>query len=116
MLTGLRKSNILNLRWSQLDLLKGVVSISGSEMKNGNDHVVRLSDVALKITAAQLVKHATHVFTYKGRKANEINTIARRNTLTRRVSNITVSMTTGTHRHQPSFRMVRPCRMAGNGA
>jgi len=35
--TGLRTSNILNLRWEQINLNTNTISISGSEIKNGED-------------------------------------------------------------------------------
>ena len=83
LLTGLRKSNILNLRWNQVDLLRGTITIFGNEMKNGNDHVVLLSDMTKNIIISQLGKNTEFVFTYKGHKLKEVNTTAFRNALKR---------------------------------
>lgn len=74
LLTGLRKSNILNLRWSQINLSGRTISIAGSEMKNGNEHTVPLSDAAFQIVVGQIGKNTEYVFTYKGKHVREINT------------------------------------------
>lgn len=74
LLTGLRKGNILNLRWSQIDLANRAVSISGEEMKNGNEHTVPLSDAAFNTVIAQIGKNPEYVFTYRGKPIREINT------------------------------------------
>lgn len=83
LLTGLRKSNILHLRWSQVDMANRTISISGNEMKNGNEHTVPLSYAALQIVISQIGKNQEYVFTYKGRPMQNINTRAFRNALTR---------------------------------
>lgn len=74
LLTGLRKSNILNLRWSQVDLANRAVTFSGEEMKNGNEHTVPLSDAAFNVVVAQIGKNPEYVFTYRGNPIREINT------------------------------------------
>lgn len=83
LLTGLRKGNILNLRWEQVDLMNRTIRIAGTEMKNGNAHIVHLSDAAFNIIVAQLGKNTEYVFTWKGKKIHEINTTAYRNALKR---------------------------------
>ena len=83
LLTGLRKGNILNLRWSQIDLANRMIHIAGKEMKNGNDHTVPLSDAALQIVIAQIGKNPDYVFTLNGQKLKEVNTQAFRNALKR---------------------------------
>ena len=83
LLTGLRKGNILNLRWSQVDLANRMINIAGKEMKNGNDHTVPLSDAALQIVIAQIGKNPDYVFTLNGQKLKEVNTQAFRNALKR---------------------------------
>ena len=83
LLTGLRKSNILNLRWSQIDLAGKMIHIAGKEMKNGNDHTVPLSDAALQIVITQIGKNPEYVFTLNGQKLKEVNTQAFRNALKR---------------------------------
>ena len=83
LLTGLRKSNILNLRWPQIDLTNKMITIAGKEMKNGNDHIVHLSNAAFQIVVAQIGKNPEYVFTLNGQKLKEVNTQAFRNALKR---------------------------------
>ena len=73
LLTGLRKSNVLNLRWTQIDQKKGIVIIPGSEMKNGENHVVHLSKRARSVISSQKGKHDEYVFTFRGRNIKRID-------------------------------------------
>ena len=73
LLTGLRKSNVLNLRWTQIDQKKGIVIIPGSEMKNGENHVVHLSKKARSVISSQKGKHDEYVFTFRGRNIKRID-------------------------------------------
>lgn len=74
LLTGLRKSNILNLRWEQVDLRNGIVTFSANEMKGGNEHIVQLSKLAQKIVTDQFGQNPEYVFTYRGKRLREVNT------------------------------------------
>lgn len=49
LLTGLRKSNLLNLKWSQVDLTHGYFSIPAQEAKDGDDHEFPLSIEAIEL-------------------------------------------------------------------
>ena len=82
LLTGLRRANILNLRWSQIDTEKEIIVISGTEMKNGETHVVHLSKTMLSVINAQKGKNDKYVFTYRGKPMKRINR-AYKNALTR---------------------------------
>ena len=73
LLTGLRKSNIINLRWSQIDFEKKMIIISGKEMKNGEDHVVYLSSKMLSILQSQKGMHSEYVFTRNGKRVKSLD-------------------------------------------
>lgn len=73
-LTGLRKSNVLNLRWEQIDFQRNCIIISGQEMKAGKDHVVPMTDAIRNILIAQKGKNLQYVFTYKGHPIKETKT------------------------------------------
>lgn len=61
--TGLRKSNIYGLRWSQVDLEKRMAWINPEEAKAGRAIPVPLNDDAYKAIKAQEGKHDVFVFT-----------------------------------------------------
>ncbi len=56
-LTGQRKSEVAKMRWSEIDLEKGVWTLTGARTKNSNPHMVPLSSEALAIIEA-LPRHA----------------------------------------------------------
>ena len=72
LMTGLRKSNILNLRWDQVDLVNNRIIIQGNEMKAGKTHMVPLTDDMKSILIAQVGKSSEYVFTNSGRKIKSI--------------------------------------------
>jgi integrase len=51
LLTGCRRDEIGGLRWSEIDLNERKITLSGSRTKNGQEHVVPLSDLAMSILA-----------------------------------------------------------------
>ena len=81
-MTGLRRSNVLNLRWEQVDFERDAIVISGDEMKAGRTHVVPISPTLKKILLEQVNKHPRYVFTYNGKRIKDIKT-AFRNALKR---------------------------------
>jgi integrase len=70
--TGLRQSNVKDLKWSQVDLARRVIQIDGDEMKNSNAHGIPLSDAAVEIIRQEVGKHDEKVFTYRGRPIRQI--------------------------------------------
>lgn len=70
--TGLRQSNVFCLKWSQVDLANRVIRIEGINMKNGNEHVIPLSDGAVEVIRQQVGKHPEAVFTFRGRPVKVI--------------------------------------------
>jgi integrase len=67
-MTGLRRSNILNLRWDQVDFVRRQIVIDGSEMKAGQTHVVPMSPSLIQLLMQQIDRHPVYVFTRYGRK------------------------------------------------
>jgi integrase len=53
MLTGQRLTEISGLRWSEIDLDKGIIELPGSRTKNKRPHQVPMSDSVSAILAAQ---------------------------------------------------------------
>lgn len=65
--TGLRRSNIINLEWSQVDLQRRVAWIHPDQAKAGRAIGVALNDSACAVISEQLGRHRRFVFTYEGR-------------------------------------------------
>jgi len=51
--TGMRKSQILNLRWNQVNLARGIVSLPAQANKDKKPHVLPLNETARAILSAQ---------------------------------------------------------------
>ncbi len=65
--TGLRRSNVIRLRWSQVDMENQCVHIDGDEMKAGENLSIPLSKEAMAAVASQVGQHDEYVFTYNGK-------------------------------------------------
>lgn len=65
--TGLQRSNVIQLRWSQVDMERQCIHIDGAEMKAGKDVAIPLSAEAMEVVTQQIGKHHEYVFTYRGR-------------------------------------------------
>lgn len=72
--TGLRRSNVTGLQWSQVDLARQVAWIHADQAKARKAIPVPLNSEALGILTRQLGKHPTHVFTYKGNTIFQVST------------------------------------------
>ncbi|MET3138209.1 integrase [Undibacterium sp. GrIS 1.2] len=81
--TGLRKANVTKLEWSQVDIARRVAWIHGDQAKGGKPIHVTLNATALEVLTKQIGKHATAVFTYKGKSITQVNTKAWRTALKR---------------------------------
>jgi len=62
MLTGCRRDEIGGLKWSEIDLPKRTITLPGERTKNGQPHVVPLSDAALTIIKSIVRSDREHVF------------------------------------------------------
>jgi integrase len=68
--TGTRKSEVCELRWEweyqYPELKTSVFVIPAAVVKNKQDRLVVLNDIARQVVESRRGKHVTHVFTYKG--------------------------------------------------
>ena len=74
--TGLRRSNVTNLEWSQVDMQRNVAWIHGDQAKSGKPIHITLNATAKAVLAKQVGKHSKSVFSYKGRSITQVNTKA----------------------------------------
>ncbi len=81
--TGLRKSNVTGLEWSQVDLERRVAWIHADQAKARKAIGVPLNAEAMLVLRRQLKKHNRYVFTYKGKQIEQLNTKAWRQALER---------------------------------
>ena len=81
--TGLRKRNVTELEWSQVDLQRNVAWIHADQAKGRKSIHVSLNSTALKVLEKQMGKHPVRVFTYNGRPITQTNTRAWRKALIR---------------------------------
>lgn len=84
--TGLRSSNVLTLRWANVDLIARTITIPASEFKNGKEHTIPLNQAAIKVLLQLQGQCPSHVFSYNGHPITQCNTKAFRKAL--RLSNI----------------------------
>ncbi|WP_244907712.1 tyrosine-type recombinase/integrase [Nitrosomonas aestuarii] len=81
--TGLRKRNVTDLEWSQIDLHRKVAWIHADQAKGRKNIHVSLNDTALEVLNKQIGKHSVRVFTYQGKPIIQTNTRAWRKALIR---------------------------------
>lgn len=74
--TGLRRSNVTKLEWSQVDMQRSVAWIHGDQAKAGKSIHVTLNATAITVLTRQIGKHSKFVFSYKGKPINQVNTKA----------------------------------------
>lgn len=63
--TGLRQSNVFNLRWDNVDVRRKVAWVDSTESKSKKAISIPLSDYACGVLTAQKGLNGVHVFTYK---------------------------------------------------
>ena len=71
--TGLRKSNVTGLTWSQVDLVARKAWIHPDQAKARKAIAVPLSAAAVLLLRGQLGKHPEYVFTYLGKPVYQVN-------------------------------------------
>jgi len=74
--TGLRRSNVTKLEWSQVDMQRNVAWIHGDQAKAGKPIHVTLNATAMAVLTKQIDKHPKSVFSYKGKPIIQVNTKA----------------------------------------
>ncbi|EBD9255502.1 site-specific integrase [Salmonella enterica] len=62
--TGLRKSNIMNLEWQQIDMQRRVARVNPEDSKSNRAIGVALNDTACKVLRDQIGKHHKWVFVH----------------------------------------------------
>jgi len=74
--TGLRRSNILDLEWTQVDMQRKVAWINPENAKAGKAIGVALNDTACKVLKGQIGKHSRWVFVHTKAKHRSDGTLA----------------------------------------
>ncbi len=81
--TGVRKSNVTGLQWSQVDLRRRCAWIHPDQAKGRKAIAVPLSAAATLVLREQIGKHSVFVFSYRGNPTKQLNTKAWRKALER---------------------------------
>ncbi|HAU1150796.1 site-specific integrase [Legionella pneumophila serogroup 1] len=81
--TGLRESNVTQLKWVQINLGKGHALIHPEESKTNRAIPVPLNRQAISIISSQKGKHPIYVFTYQGKPVTRCNNHAWQKALAR---------------------------------
>ena len=81
--TGLRKRNVTDLEWSQVDLQRNVAWIHADQAKARKSIHISLNATAMGVLRKQVGKHSLRVFTYQGKPIIQVNTRAWRKALRR---------------------------------
>lgn len=81
--TGLRKSNVTELQWSQIDLPRAMAWVHPDQSKSRKAIPVPLSNDAMRVLTVCAGKHPTHVFAYKGSRIGKVSTAAWKKALKR---------------------------------
>jgi integrase len=81
--TGLRRSNVTGVEWSQVDLARRTAWIHPDQAKARKAIAVPLSAAAVVVIREQIGKHSTHVFSFRGKPVRQVNTKAWRSALQR---------------------------------
>jgi len=81
--TGLRQANVSGLQWSQVDLARRCAWIHPDQAKARRAIAVPLTAAAVVVIREQMGKHATHVFSFRGKPITQVNTKAWRAALKR---------------------------------
>lgn len=81
--TGLRESNVTQLRWDQIDMARRTAWIHSDEIKTGKALAVPLNDQSVDVLRQQVGQHQIYVFTYDGHPVTKANNHAWRKALTR---------------------------------
>lgn len=74
--TGLRMSNVVGLRWSQVDMERAAAWIHPDQAKAGKAIAVPLNDLAQAVVRRQQGRSPEWVFTYRGRQLRQCSTKA----------------------------------------
>ena len=73
---GLRASNVTGLQWSQVDLERKVAWVHPDQAKARKAIGIPLNAEAMALVTKQIGKHATHVFSFRGKPIVQVSTKA----------------------------------------
>jgi integrase len=76
LVTGLRAANVTGLMWTQVDLTRRLAWVHPDQAKARRAIAVPLNSSAVEIVQKQIGKHATHVFSYRGKPITQVSTKA----------------------------------------
>ncbi len=76
--TGMRRSNIIGLKWDHIDLQTKTITIPADEFKTGLIHRIPILPQVVDILAKQIGKHETFVFTQPNGKLFDSTDLSRR--------------------------------------
>lgn len=74
--TGLRQSNVVGLKWDQVDMKRRTAWLHGDQTKNQEDLHISLNDAAMSVLYARRWIHREWVFTYQGNPIKRLTTRA----------------------------------------
>jgi integrase len=74
--TGLRRSNVTGLQWTQVELVRRLAWIHPDQAKARKAIAVPLNAEAVLIIRRRAGKHPTHVFSYLGKPIRQVSTKA----------------------------------------
>lgn len=72
--TGLRRANVLGLRWEQIDMRRRLLHLSAGQMKGRKAHTLPLGVEAMRVLKAQQGKHESIVFPFRGKRISDPKT------------------------------------------
>lgn len=70
--SGLRRSNVMRLRWQSVDLDREVAWVDAKDAKGGSVIPVPLSKKSVEVLRAQEGKHPEYVFTFRGKPVRDV--------------------------------------------
>ncbi len=79
--TGLRQSNVLQLEWSCVDLVRCHAWVKSEDSKNRKPISVNLNARAMDVLNRQIGKHSTKVFTCNGKPISQVVNVTWKNAL-----------------------------------
>jgi len=71
--TGLRRANVVGLRWENVDLVRRRVIVHADEAKGRRSLPVPLTDAAVEVIRSQIGKDLRYVFTYLAKPVFQVN-------------------------------------------
>lgn len=83
LLTGARQRNVRELKWSQVDLERGLAWIHPDQAKARRGIALPLTDEAVQLLRSLQGRHAEYVFTYRGQPLRYVRNTAWRSALRR---------------------------------